>query len=434
MTDNTTQRDNGGGCDDHASLSLVRPAGIKNGGATGYSGLEFTFHGRVVVIGCPVGGGEDVSGESRVYYLRERAGQRLLEFCIRLTPSAHVWEQELTGLDIQNTLSLESAHILGVENHGMYKLKKSSPGNEGSDDDCRRSGVPEYCDIDKQEERGVFAILPLCRGGDLFDMAASPSMLQRTRAIDLIDVCRFLLRALRRLRDERVVHGDIKPENICFQQTGRGGVPFFSTLTLIDFGFAFVDHGNTVLTSGTYGYLAPEVYDNRRGHRITRSTYAIDVFGVGATMFVLCNEWLRHHHYNTQYPGQVMYERYIQEMRNHSPRDREEVYRSTYAALSKGYESKFHEDRDGIVVAQILQHVVSRMTAFEPKARPSPDEALELLRRIKVYNHTVNSSNDNSDNCAATHKAKKSIEETEEVSGKKRKFAHTFPDPADIFK
>jgi serine/threonine protein kinase len=57
------------------------------------------------------------------------------------------------------------------------------------------------------------------------------------------------------LQEKRVVHADLKPDNILIELCGRR----IQTLKLIDFGSSFSFDGATSITATTPEYLAPEV-------------------------------------------------------------------------------------------------------------------------------------------------------------------------------
>lgn len=78
-----------------------------------------------------------------------------------------------------------------------------------------------------------------------------------------------VLKALQMLDDARLVHRDVKPENILF----RNGSPCLSDISLLD-----GDLTNRS-RSGTYGYGAPGWYLEAGGHP--------DMYGAAATLYVL---------------------------------------------------------------------------------------------------------------------------------------------------
>eukprot|EP00828_Plagiopyla_frontata_P018644 TRINITY_DN2388_c0_g1_i9.p3 TRINITY_DN2388_c0_g1~~TRINITY_DN2388_c0_g1_i9.p3 ORF type:complete len:108 (-),score=13.89 TRINITY_DN2388_c0_g1_i9:104-427(-) len=75
--------------------------------------------------------------------------------------------------------------------------------------------------------------------------------------------------ALEYLHQNNVLHRDVKPENLVFDDQGY--------LHLTDFGIArYQKCNNQSDTSGTPGYMSPEVM-NRTGHGIAADYYAVGV-------------------------------------------------------------------------------------------------------------------------------------------------------------
>ena len=71
----------------------------------------------------------------------------------------------------------------------------------------------------------------------------------------LKDFLRLMAEVLDSLQERKVVHADLKPDNILIEITGRR----ISSLKLIDFGSSFLFEEATSITATTPEYLAPEV-------------------------------------------------------------------------------------------------------------------------------------------------------------------------------
>jgi len=119
---------------------------------------------------------------------------------------------------------------------------------------------------------------------------AGPSLYDRSRRKDiqheeLVSCVERIARAIDAVHRCRVLHGDIKPQNILFdQETAR---PMLS-----DFGLAELTselNGKSNDIAGTVAYMAPELIDAIRNHR-TRDdfadvrSFASDIFSLGATL------------------------------------------------------------------------------------------------------------------------------------------------------
>lgn len=85
-----------------------------------------------------------------------------------------------------------------------------------------------------------------------------------------------LVQALENVHGCGIIHRDIKPENLVFEKDGY--------LRLTDFGIArYWSHDNASETSGTPGYMAPEVMC-RQNHGV-----AADYFAVGVIAYECMN-------------------------------------------------------------------------------------------------------------------------------------------------
>lgn len=79
------------------------------------------------------------------------------------------------------------------------------------------------------------------------------------------------MQGLEYIHNQCVIHRDIKPENLVFDQKGY--------LKITDFGIARVWSPENKNTSGTPGYMAPEVMC-RQNHGV-----AVDYFALGVIVF-----------------------------------------------------------------------------------------------------------------------------------------------------
>ncbi len=140
-------------------------------------------------------------------------------------------------------------------------------------------------------------IVPIYQVGEVdgftwFSMqyVAGPNLHERSgrKDISLVELVRCIVcivRAIDAVHRCGVLHGDIKPQNILFDQaTGR---PMLS-----DFGLAELTselNGNQNGIAGTFAYMAPELIEAMRSHR-TREDFAAvrsiasDIFSLGATL------------------------------------------------------------------------------------------------------------------------------------------------------
>lgn len=88
-----------------------------------------------------------------------------------------------------------------------------------------------------------------------------------------LDMCNALLSC----HERNIIHRDIKPENIMVDETGR--------FKLGDFGIAKIsDKTATGTLTGTYGYMAPEIFNHQ--HYGTSA----DIYSLGLVMYWMMNE------------------------------------------------------------------------------------------------------------------------------------------------
>jgi len=96
-----------------------------------------------------------------------------------------------------------------------------------------------------------------------------------------IDICRVILRAIDFMHSRRVVHRDLKLQNILFRENGN-----VNSLKIVDFGLARVlEPGEKVRDfCGSIGYIAPEQY--------LREEYGfeVDMFAFGVLLFRLLSQ------------------------------------------------------------------------------------------------------------------------------------------------
>lgn len=335
----------------------------------------FSFEGHMVKIGLPIGTCVEQSNVFRLHKYDDHA-----PVCIRIMDRMR-WKQEMDGFQAQILGAAASNHILPVVAYGAYAFDHSGTETETKGTIRPATDFHDHVGCD----RGLYSILPLCEGGDMFSMINDVGSLQRVTASDIVDTTRLLLCSLKGLKSEGIIHGDIKPENICYQERcSATGTPRVTSLKLIDFGYAKIDkeQKGIVHTGGTYPYMSPEVFDNQRGMACILCDNSIDMFSAGATLFILCNEWLREHHGENQYPGRLEYEKYLESMCSSPPDDRNDVYQTVTRMLAARYASEFAEDHEGCTIVDLLIYIVPTMTKYNAWDRTTAVDALLLLHDL----------------------------------------------------
>jgi serine/threonine protein kinase len=124
-----------------------------------------------------------------------------------------------------------------------------------------------------QDRENLFLVMDLLLGGDLRYHIARQRRFTEQQTKFFI-AC--LIQALETVHGCGIIHRDIKPENLVFESDGY--------LRLTDFGIArYWSPDNASETSGTPGYMAPEVMC-RQNHGV-----AADYFAVGVIAFECMN-------------------------------------------------------------------------------------------------------------------------------------------------
>ena len=83
-----------------------------------------------------------------------------------------------------------------------------------------------------------------------------------------------LLESLQFLKQEGIIHGDLKPDNIMMKRDSK--------IALIDFGFATTEKDQLNTPYEPFDYRAPELLLGRR-----RYTHAIDMWSLGVILYEL---------------------------------------------------------------------------------------------------------------------------------------------------
>jgi len=123
-----------------------------------------------------------------------------------------------------------------------------------------------------QDDLRLYIVMDIALGGDLrYQLKHTVNGQSFTEDQARIYISQIVL-ALEYVHSQGVLHRDIKPENILMDERGW--------LKLTDFGIARdVDaSGKCYSTSGTHGYMAPEIYKQNHAH-----SYEADWFSLGVT-------------------------------------------------------------------------------------------------------------------------------------------------------
>lgn len=91
-----------------------------------------------------------------------------------------------------------------------------------------------YCTEEEQESRGKVIVMELCTGGSLFNILDDPENTYGLQEEEFLLVVEHLTAGMKHLRDNNLVHRDLKPGNIMKFVTDDGSTVY----KLTDFGAA----------------------------------------------------------------------------------------------------------------------------------------------------------------------------------------------------
>jgi TANK-binding kinase 1 len=128
-------------------------------------------------------------------------------------------------------------------------------------------------------------VMDLCTGGSLFNILDDPENAYGIDETEFLCVLRDVAAGLKHLRDNGIVHRDIKPGNIMRYITEDGR----SVYKLIDFGAArqLQDEEQFVSLYGTEEYLYPDMYERAvlRRPSSKQFTATVDLWSLGVTLY-----------------------------------------------------------------------------------------------------------------------------------------------------
>lgn len=138
---------------------------------------------------------------------------------------------------------------------------------------------------DDQEGRGKVIVMELCTGGSLFNILDDPENTYGLPAREFRLVLEHLSAGMKHLRDNNLVHRDLKPGNI-MKFISEDGQTIYK---LTDFGAAreLEDNQPFVSLYGTEEYLHPDLYERAVLRKSVSKTFTanIDLWSIGVTLY-----------------------------------------------------------------------------------------------------------------------------------------------------
>ncbi len=204
-------------------------------------------------------------------------------------------------------------------------------------------------------------------GGGSIELNKCPTLTDAKTVQDLVTGC---LEALRFLHDDaQIVHNDLKPGNILL----HGGVA-----KLADFGLSSFKMETASNRIGTFGYTAPEVFENSQ-----ETEGKTDIFSLGVTLFEVFEGmpptpmsksfheawtgWLAHRKDSSVSEWVDRLQRAASQFfKPHSYSSR------LLSGINLGY----------VVVDAAVPHIVAEMIRVDVETRPTAAECLALLKRF----------------------------------------------------
>ncbi|XP_050081939.1 inhibitor of nuclear factor kappa-B kinase subunit epsilon [Anopheles aquasalis] len=150
----------------------------------------------------------------------------------------------------------------------------------------KHNNIVKLLDIeDDQEGRGKVIVMELCTGGSLFNILDDPENTYGLPQREFLLVLEHLSAGMKHLRDNNLVHRDLKPGNI-MKYISEDGQTIYK---LTDFGAARELEENQQFVSlyGTEEYLHPDMYERAVLRKsINRSfTANVDLWSIGVTLY-----------------------------------------------------------------------------------------------------------------------------------------------------
>ncbi|GAQ88392.1 NIMA-related kinase 2 [Klebsormidium nitens] len=234
----------------------------------------------------------------------------------------------------------------------MVSLPSKFPQPQQYEDAIREGSTMQYlhhpCVVSCKEsfvheQQTLCIVMEHCKGGDLCTRIKQQAELGQSFPEDLVtDWLVHTLLALEYLHKQRILHRDIKSENIFLHQPLSGG-PQIITAQLGDFGIARVLDSSDALAStfvGTPYYMSPELFKGRPYN------YKTDIWALGCVLYeLLC---LRQPFKAKNFPDLAA-----------------EVTRGLYPPIQSSYSAE-------------IRNVVACMLTLDPQHRPLASELLEL--------------------------------------------------------
>lgn len=138
---------------------------------------------------------------------------------------------------------------------------------------------------EEQEGRGKVIVMELCTGGSLFNILDDPENMYGLQEEEFLLVLEHLTAGMKHLRDNNLVHRDLKPGNIMKFICDDGTIVY----KLTDFGAAreLQEDQQFMSLYGTEEYLHPDMYERAVLRKPVGKTFGatVDLWSIGVTLY-----------------------------------------------------------------------------------------------------------------------------------------------------
>jgi TANK-binding kinase 1 len=160
---------------------------------------------------------------------------------------------------------------------------------------------------EEQDGRGKVIVMELCTGGSLFNILDDPENMYGLAEDEFLLVLEHLSAGMKHLRDNNLVHRDLKPGNIMKFVAEDGRIIY----KLTDFGAAreLEEDQEFVSLYGTEEYLHPDLYERAVLRKPVGKTFgaSVDLWSIGVTLYHVATGNLPFRPYGGRKNKEMMY-------------------------------------------------------------------------------------------------------------------------------
>ena len=258
------------------------------------------------------------------------------------------------------------------------------------------SESPHFSKLEEIYESGssFFLVLEYIEG-DLLEDIASPSFISDVQRLEIVSQ---LAKALKQLKEKRIIHRDFKPENIIFQPNG--------VVKVIDFGLSqrlIEDQDTTSLMkeyskAGTPGYIAPEIL--RCTTPKSQISFSNDVYSLGIVYYQLVTG--SNPFFDSEDTNSSLEKNSLSDFTNsdsYNSGNPKNYPKQQESEEDSGYNVNkiLEKNRDSKIDFQSIQFLASReelmlmksMLAEEPTHRPPIELICQKLKKMKIKEEPI---------------------------------------------